>query len=585
MDKFLKDEDKATAELRAALLTKNAEKEMNAWDKQYQYDFSYTHPSEPLEATNVLDLVEFARAGKCEIDARILTAQDGARGLTHKSFDTKQFVEAFYRNTKNEGAVSKFLESSHHRMQEGFDAFDFSGGGSGIGDLVGQDFISFLGGPFDKQLYIQDYLKMHGTAFMTYHHDPIAHRCVQLKKEFTLGRGFRVDMASPAHKALWRAFEDAADIQELFGYIGIEYGLYGEVMLWRLPDHQKYVQYKVYPGQESPKVILPRYRLIDPSAIWEIVTFPEDITRVLYYKWIAPTQYQLYTDKVADKPVPTTKFIFQEIPADQVRHFKTNCVSNEKRGRSDLFPSLGYFKRLRDAVNYSIIGDQKTSAWAIDTTIDGSQTDIDSYIEFLKQMATIAPAGSDFVHSNKVVRQYLANHGGGSRRSVSFEWALSMICGGQGIPVSYLGTHLSGGQTRASAMVGTEPSAKMFEGRQLDYERMIRAIARDLFISNNLDPNIDIEVTFPEIITQDRSAKLKDLSLAVQERWISSKRAAEIAAKEFNITEFDYETEQKDIDKHPEFAPLTVGSMEPTPDAAHSDIDSESRAEVRDEDT
>jgi hypothetical protein len=61
--------------------------------------------------------------------------------------------------------------------------------------------------------------------------------------------------------------------------------------------------------------------------------------------------------------------------------------------------------------------------------------------------------------------------------------------------------------------------------------------------------NADCDVIFPELITQDRSAKLRDLSLAQNNTWISHKRASEQAAKELDIKDFDYATEQLQVAK------------------------------------
>ncbi|HCW08355.1 MAG TPA: hypothetical protein DGG95_13425, partial [Cytophagales bacterium] len=59
----------------------------------------------------------------------------------------------------------------------------------------------------------------------------------------------------------------------------------------------------------------------------------------------------------------------------------------------------------------------------------------------------------------------------------------------------------------------------------------------------------EIEVTFPEVITQDRSAKLKDLATAEEMQWISHSRAAEIAAKELGISKYDWELEKSEIEQ------------------------------------
>jgi hypothetical protein len=437
-----------------------------------------------------------------------------------------------------------------------------------ITNSIGNDFVPLLGGPFNRQQYLNSMLQGHQQAFFAYHHDPIAREAINIIKNFTLGRDFRVDCDDEKALILWRAFEEATDLKRQIEYICIELALYGEVFINWLPDGETKFTYNISPGQESPKGVLPRFKLVDPSTVWEVLTYPEDMTRVLGYQLVYPTQYSLYTTKDAGKPVPSTKFIYKQLPPNQVDHFKINCVSNEKRGRSDLYPIFGYLKRLRDSINYSIIGLQKTTAWSIDTIVDGSQTDIDNYIQAQNDIGTIAPPGSEFVHSKKIERKYMSNEGSSKGgQSAAFDWCMSMICAGLGIPMQYFGTHMSGQGTRGNALVATEPVAKKFEGRQVVLENIIKKMAKRLFDQFGIDA--DIEVTFPDIVTQDRSAKLKDLATAQSMGWISKERAANIAAKELGITDFDYSIENTDQEQQSpgEQSPLTA------PPAAAQDVE------------
>lgn len=443
--------------------------------------------------------------------------------------------EAKITKFKSREAFLKVFKESDARLKEN-DPFLSDGFGGG-GNAVGDDFAPLMGGPFYKQLYQADYLRMIANCYYAYHHDPLAKATIDITTDFVLGRGLKVDCQNPAALALWDAFAKVNDFNNMIRNVCKESGIYGEVMIWKLPNFQTKITYQLSPGQEPPKGLIPRIRLIDPSAIWEIVTYPEDITRKLYYQYIAPTQYQTYTAP----GIPTTKFIFQQIPADQVMHFKLNCVDNEKRGRSDLFAALGYLKRLRDSVNYSIVSMQKAAAWSIDTTVEGSQTDVDGYADAQQALGTIPPAGSEFVHTAKIKRLYLGNQaskaGGNSN---AFDWCLSMVSAATRIPISYYGTHLSGGQTRASALVSTEPVAKLFESRQLFIEDIVKQLFEWL-------TGEECEVIFPEIISQDSTQKIKNLVIAEQSGFISKKRAATMTAKELNITDYDYETELKDI--------------------------------------
>lgn len=535
--------------LRAKILSNKA-----SLDENYRYSdlWQSWDKKNPLTIHSTSELVEAIKGGKLpiEVEARVL------------AFNTKERKRGFYK-LEAKGLVETF--SRQHRklkLREATDLFSFDAEGQ-VSSKVGDDFVPLLGGPFNKQLYYYDYLRMHALAFQAFHHDPIARAIVQITRDFTLGRGFRVDCKSEKHLAVWRAFEDVNDLQNLMRQIAEELSIYGEIMPWFLPNGETKIGYRLGKGQEVPRGLLPRVRLIDPSVIWEVITYPEDITRVLAYQWVAPTQYQIYTARDGGGQVPTTKFIYQQIPAEQVLHFKINSVSNEKRGRSDLFPVLGYLKRLRDSVQYSIISMQKQAAWSIDTTIKGSPADVDNYVNAIGQMDTIAAAGSEFVHNESVTRQFLANAAGKGGQADAFEWCLSMIAAGTGIPVQYFGTHLSGAQTRASALVATEPVAKKFEMRQVEYERIIKAMASKLWDYLGLPP-VEVEVTFPELIVQDRSAKLKDLAVGQASRWWSQKRAAEVAAKEMGFTEFDFDTEQEQIQKEqgPGANPLSaIGSL------------------------
>jgi hypothetical protein len=534
--------------------------------QSYEVDDTFTPWSgaNPLEIHSVQELIEAAKKGTIEVDAKVI-GYDAKKRWGFKRLDTKAFTEACAKNGKR-----SFKEAAD------LFAYDLNGGQNYVG---GQDFTPLLGGPFNKQLYYYDYLRMHSLAFYAYHHDPIAKAIVSITRDFVLGRGVRVDIKDPKAQAIWDAFAKVNNLDRQLELICDESSIYGENMIWWLPDNDTKIGYQLRGDQAVPKGYLPRFRLIDPSVIWEIVTYPEDITRVLYYQWVAPTQYQLYTDGT----VPTAKFIYQQIPANQVDHFKINCVSNEKRGRSDFFPALGYMKRLREAVDYQIIAMQKQAAWAIDTSIEGSQQDVDGYVQAMEQMGTIPPAGSEFAHTSKIKREMISPAGGNKGQQAAFEWCLSMICASVQIPTNYMGTHMSGGAARASAVVATEPVAKKFQMRQLYMERVILKMGERLSEKFGLD--FDMEVTFPELISQDRSAKLKDLALAESQRWVSNETAAEIAAKEFGITSYKYAEEIQRIaqdvkDLPPPPMPLTQPGMAPQDDIKSSAITSDERSEI-----
>ena len=553
----------------AQQLTIKKPKDLDAYDSSGGF-FSEAEEALP-KIHNTEHLIKLIESDQnCVVEARL---HDGSGFV---SLDRKGFLEAVKRGQK---------------LKEGADAFATDGDiASAGGDLVGQSFVPTLGGPFFKNLYQRDFVQQANAAFYAYNHHPIAHQAVNIIKDFTLGRGFRVDCENKAALAIWRAFEDANRLQHQMGQAAVELSINGETAFWKLPNNDARITQRPYPGQKIPKALLPRVRLIDTTVFWDIVTIPEDVSEdgVLYYVWLAPTQWQVFTG-LNGSNVPTTKFIFQTLPADQVKHYKVNCFSNEKRGRSDLFSVLGFLKRLTDSVNYQIIALQKQSSFCIDTTIRGSQSDIDNYISDQQSAGSIAPAGSEFVHTDAIERKYLGVEGGRGGVSEAFNWTLSMVASGLGIPISYFGTHLSGGQTRGSAIVATEPVAKRFEMRQQVYERMIKDLWAYCMEWAGLG-DVDCEVTFPEIITADKTQKLKDIALAKAEGFISQERAANMASKELNITEFDYHVEKQAIDKERQasggmFDPLTAPPGVPSLDFEQpaSALTSSQKNDIKDE--
>jgi len=557
-DKFISDDDDVKAEKSKSARINVLKNGLIFDEKKYEYkeDFVEADLSKPLEIHTTSELVRHLHKNKeTQVEARII----GYDGNGHKAL-IKMNRNEFLEQAKKNSYTKKMREAANRFVEDGFDGDSGNWYGGGTGGAIGRDFTPILGGPFDKQLYYRDYLRMIATSFYAYHHDPVARCLVGIMSDFTIGRGFTLHTDNEKAQLLWNAFSAANELHVQVEHMSNELSAYGEVMWWWLPHNNARISFNPAAGEKIPKAILPRVRLIDPSNIAEVITVPEDPVRgVIAYVWMAPTQYQMWT---RDNQ-PTNKFIYTQIPAEQMMHFKVNAMSNEKRGRSDYFPALGYMKRLRDSVNYSIVAQQKAAAWCVDTTIQGNDDDIQNYIDEQQALGPIPPAGSEFVHTQAVTRTYLSNQAGRGSESPTFDWCLNMICMANGIPVSYLGTHLSGGSTRASALVSTEPVAKRFERRRLVIDRQLRAMFNRLTKMFGIEA--DCEIIFPELITQDRSAKLKDLQVAQTSGWISPSRAAELAAKEFDIKDFDYSKEMGQIKADDKALGITLNPGQTSP--------------------
>lgn len=515
--------------------------------KTYEFDSSWQpyEPGNPMGVHSTWEMLnELKNNPNCTLDAKVIGYKEG-QWTKPQNVSKERFLESFRESPWEDVKLREGSEVSGN----GVIAAPFS-----PNFTQGNDFTPLLGGPFYKNLYYyQDYLRMHSEAFFAKNSDPAANAIVQMTRDFVVGSGYEVqcDMKSTEGQlqmAMWRAFEKVNEIQHQIDQACEEISIYGETMFWKLPFNQDKIIYGLRSGDTIPEGIIPRVRLLDPSNLVEIVTYPEDISRVLFYVWLTPTQWQMFQDGLGEgrpeqKSIqPSIKFIYRTIMADQMLHFKVNTVTGEKRGRSDFFPIFSYLKRVRDIVDFALIGLQKNSAWAIDTEVDGDQVDIDTYVQAQAALGTIAPAGSEFVHSKKIKRTMIANQGASNINSDAFALGMSMVAMGSGIPISYFGTHLSGGQTKASALVATEPVAKKMEKRREVMKRIIRELWAYCMTSGGRIP-LDCDVIFPEIISQDRSQKLKDLALAENQRWLAPETVASIAAKELQVQNYNYRDE------------------------------------------
>lgn len=543
---------------------------------QYEFKFqkeSYSGKNISM-VKSIPEMIKFLQNNKeCEIEARIWGIKDGK---------AKRF------NLNRESFLKVIKENKRKDFRETFDSFDTIGlEDASVSSLIGEDYVPTLGGPFTKNLiYSSGWLQQAMAAFYAVNHDPISKAIVNIKSDFVLGRGFRTDCKDKKALALWRSFEKVNKLNETIKKCYREALIYGETMIHWLPKNQMSYYYNSRPGEVKTGFI-PRLFIEDPTSCWEIITRPEapndDESRIAYV-FIYPTQYQIFSTSGQ----PTSKFIYDQIPANEIMHFALNTVSNEKRGRSDLFSTMGYAKRIRDSINYGLVRDLKSSAFSFDVSIDGSQADINQYIKSSEELGTIPSAGSEFVHSTRVKRELVSTTPGGSVESNTFNISMSMICMGSRLPFSYFGTYFTGGTTRAGALTATEPVAKHFEDHQGFCESILNRISERFFeeigYKSEDGSTPVIEVTFPEITTQDRSGKIKDLTIAVQEKYISRRRAAEISAKELGITDYDFEQEQAEIKKEEDIfgpiGPIVDPLTNYGDDKSSSGMDSDEKEEI-----
>jgi hypothetical protein len=461
---------------------------------------------------------------------------------------------AWNREVKRGEAYFQRVQSPRSRRSQEADPFDSGTEPQLFGPFDPNQYTEYAptyGGPFFKQLYLYDYLKMHAYAFEAWNHNPLAHRIVNGLAQYSLGRRFdwRVDpKADPKKEGIWEDFAERVNLrQRLSKYWARERSIYGEFMLNKA-----------------------NWNSIDPSTVWEIVTNPDDITDVYYYYRSYPTAYQLYTGikvpGVAGAEMqPSQRYIIEQIPYTQVLHIKKNCVSNEKRGRSDLFPILGWLKRVKDLYNAQVIRAQMQASYIWDVTIDGGPQDVNAYVS---QYASMPLPGSTHVHNKAVDRKPMpvAPTGRGASGGDISDSLLAFIATSVGLPKDFFNIIATGGGSRATALVAAEPFTKVVEDEQADWEYLLTKMAEAVFEQAGMKYEAgDIEFIFPSVTKDTTSETVKNIMLGEAQGYISKRTAGTMYGQEMNITTYDFEDEQQRMSEDTQAGLNQTGSPVPPP--------------------
>lgn len=414
--------------------------------------------------------------------------------------------------------------------EDGFLGSDFNGNTGNYDINQYTEFVPLVGGPFYRQLYIYDFLKMCAYAFEAQNHNPIAKAILRILTQYAFGRRFEMRIDDDRQRKVWEAHDQKYKIvRNICEFWAREAEMYGDFML----DTD-------------------RWESVDPSTIWDIITDPEHVNDAYYYYQSYPTAYQMFTGfSVPGQPgaakQKASDYIVRQIPANKILHMKLNCVSNEKRGRSTLFPILGWLKRIKDLYNAQVIREWLYSSFIWDVTVKGSAAEVTAYAG---QFPNMPPPGSPYIHNEAVTLAPMAalpstGSKGGSSMGEELICFIAVSCQ---IPKEFLNVISTGGGSRAQALTAAEPFTKMIEDIQARWEGFITEIFKTVMIQNGLDyKEGDVEVLFPSV-TKDTTTEMgKNLSLAETMGWLSKRTAAEMFAKELNITSYDFEDEQGKI--------------------------------------
>jgi len=425
-------------------------------------------------------------------------------------------------------------ESAIRKLKEdGFLDFDFMTDGSNAAFDPNQytEFAPLMGGPFYRQLYMYDFLRQVAYAFEAQNHNPVAKAITRILVQYAFGRRFEMRIDDDQKKYVWEECES-------------RYGITRKVCEFWAKESETYGDFILDTDT---------WESVDPSTIWDIITNPEHVSDEYYYYQSYPTAYQMFTgytvpgEPGAEKQA-ASEYIIRQIPASKLLHMKLNCMSNEKRGRSSYFSILGWLKRIKDLYNAQVIREWLYSCFMWDVTVKGSAGDVNAYVS---QNSQIPLPGSRHVHNEAVTMTpmpAIATRGGARGGSVGEE-LMCFIAVACGIPKEFLNVVSSGGGgSRAQALTSAEPFTKMIEDIQARWETFITSIFRVVIEKAGLKyKEGDVEILFPSVTKDTTSETMKNLQVAETMGWLAKRTTAEMAAKELNITQYDFEEEQNKI--------------------------------------
>lgn len=496
-----------------------------------------THPAS-------LDLEAAMKRPEVAVDAQILECDRSGKYML-RSYDKHTLYNRLTHAPVIESAPVRritFTEALREKYgtyllrEESFD------GGVDYPSLGSEPFANFTPlfmGPYYRNQFMYKMLDMKSKCYEAYNNNPVAHRIPSLITQFTLGKGVTVSCKDDKTRQVWDAFAR-------FNKIGtsMNVGLTRAGSRLRMWSNQLSVDGELMlqfvPTKQGLKL-----NCLDTATILDIVTEPEDIDKVYYYH----QQYTTVFQQFIKNNIPGIKYVMRDIPGDQVLHIKINTYENEKRGRSDLASVIGWLKRMKDLINANVIKAYFQACYTWDVMVNGTKEQVQQLANSYKNQ--IPTPGSSYFHNQNITRTLMPPTGSaGAATDNDMIGLMNMISLGTGIPPAYLiGTMAA---NRAGVLSETEPSTKFFFERQSVWDEALHSIFDRLSrwhydqTGEMLDENI--EFSFPVINAVDKNTYINALMMMKQNGWFADQRCAEMAAKEWNVTNYTYETEKASME-------------------------------------
>lgn len=403
--------------------------------------------------------------------------------------------------------------------------------------------------PASKQMLLMDVLDMHAKSWEAGTRNPIGKRICRIIPQFVISRGVKGTSTNEEMREGWLDFYQRNGMKLRLKAIVRELVMFGEIF-------NRYFR--------TPAGLV--VRSLDPSTIWDIVTNPDDIEDVKYYhqQFVVANQMPLSIRPGQIAPVTST-LVIRQIPAEDIDHYKINSTSAEKRGRSELYAILSWLLRFKEFSNDRVILNKMRAMFALDVAVKGGATELAAAEG---QFARPLGPGAVLIHNDGVEVEFKNANNNANEAKTDAEMLLKIIAVGAGISEQFLGVSYE--STRAGALISTEPDVKNFEDYREIVEDMLQKAAKRVATAKGLDSDASesMEFTFPSLAGEERTTKIKDLAFAEAMDWVTKNRAATMAAREFDISNYDFTREQDEIRKERQKDPVIAQGMQQMPKIA-----------------
>ncbi len=387
---------------------------------------------------------------------------------------------------------------------------------------------------YDRQLRI---------AYFLYTTNPLAHRIIEIVKDFVIGDGATFQASDDkVQKVLEKFWNDPVNHWEIKQFSKVrELGLYGE---------------QIYPAFVNEFTGHVRLGYIDPLNVDQVEADagnPEVVRSVILKtgKEIVVKERNPATGRLITVPKKKLKVI--QVDSDprspsfgklvgECFYFAVNKVSNATRGFSDLI-HLSDWIDVYDQLLFA----HTERLWFLrnyvwDITMEGAGKE---EIRLKKRELQMDPpkAGSWRVHNEKEKWDAVTPNLKATEHTEEEKKVRALILGGAGIPPHWFGEGED--VNRATALAMDTPVFRMLRSRQryarFMFEHIFRFAVDQAILKKTLpdgeDLSTDITVTLPEFSSRDESQAsqtfvnlVNALTVARSQNWVSDETAAKLVA-------------------------------------------------------